>query len=221
MQIFTGKKKVPILVERTPYFSQLWPHQLIRPLINSTKGDLSEENSTSDSEQDRPHPAPAPACPPEHPDRRGSQPVPAPPSPPQDPGSESPRSASLTISHDSIILIASSEDGAIAGSGDEYIWDEEQFSTPAGPSRERTQEEAPIDEEGLPAQGPSGRPQPSFQDLPPESILNIEDLNEDPQVSPIQRWGWNTPSQITRAGLSGEEIMRPVTSSRKTRSKKK
>ena len=30
------QKKVPILVERAPYFSQLWPHQLIRPLINRT-----------------------------------------------------------------------------------------------------------------------------------------------------------------------------------------
>ena len=130
---------------------------------------------------------------------------------PEHPGRGSPQSTSITISHDSIISIASSEEGAIVGSGDEYIWNEEDFSTPAGPPREgRTQQEVPAEEEAQPVQGASGGLQPNFQGSPPESILNIEDLNENPKLSPIQRWGWNTPSRITRAGLSGEEPMRPI-----------
>ena len=109
----------------------------------------------------------------------------------------------------------------MVGSGDEYIWDEEEFSTPAGPSREgRNQQDPPGEEETQPAQGVPRALQPNFQDSPPESILDIENLNENPQISPIQRWGWNTPSRITRASLSGEE-MRPITSSKKTRSKRK
>ena len=185
-------------------------------MVNKKERDLSEEDSISDSEQNRPQPIPAP---------QRTQPIPDPQGPsssPEHAGRGSPRSTSITISHDSIISIASSEEGAIVGSGDEYIWDEDEFSTPAGPPREgRTQQEVPAEEEAQPAQGASSGPQPNLQGSPPESILNIENLNENPQLSPIQRWGWNTPSRITRAGLSGEEQMRPITSSRKTRSKKK
>ena len=196
---------------------------MIRPLIDRTKQGLSEQDSSSESEQNGNQPIPIQPCSPVHP-ARVPQPIQAPPSPIHRSASRSPRSPTLTVSGDSIISVVSSEDGAIVGSGDEYIWDNEEFLTPVGPPREgrnqQDHQDPPGEGDTQPAQGASRALQSNFQDSPPESILDIENLNENPQFSPIQRWGWNTPSRITRASLSGGE-MRPTTSSKKTKTKRK
>ena len=66
----------------------------------------------------------------------------------------------------------SSEEGVIAGSDNEYIWDEDELSTLAGPQWEgRPQEEVPAGEEAQLEQGASGGAQPSYQNSRPESIF--------------------------------------------------